>query len=155
MTTVLMVEDHALLLECLCSLLKTDDHIKVVGKARNGREAVMMARALEPDVIVMDIAMPVLNGLEATRQILAFNPEAKVIIISDHRDYEYVECMTTVGAVGCLEKQKLGECLTHAIHEVVQGYRFFSPTFDKHIAGRQHDGWLKPNGVRRTPRETK
>ena len=77
--TVLLAEDHGIVRQGLCALLKTDRSFLVVGEARTGREAVKMARSLRPDVILMDIAMPVLNGLEATRQILAANPAAKVV----------------------------------------------------------------------------
>ncbi len=144
----------------LCTLLETDGHFKVVGQAENGQEAVKKAQTLRPDVILMDIAMPVLNGLQATRQILSANPEAKVLILSAHSDDEYIECMTTVGAVGFLEKQTSAEYLTKAIHEVVNGHRFFSPTIAKRMTNgkhwaRNHDGLLKPNGVRLTSRETK
>lgn len=158
--TVLMAEDNAVVRQGLCALLKADGHFKVVGQAKNGREAVEMAKALRPDVVLMDIAMPVMNGLEATRQILAQNPAAKVLILSAHSDDAYIECMTAVGAVGYLEKQTSAEFLTKAIHEAVNGHRFFSPTIAKRMTNgknwaRNHDGLLKPNGVRLTARETK
>jgi DNA-binding NarL/FixJ family response regulator len=157
--TVLLVDDHAVVLRGLCTLLEADAHIKVIGQAKNGSEAVKMARTLQPDVILMDIAMPVLNGLQATRQILAANPAAKVLILSAHSDDEYIECMTTVGAVGFLEKQSSAEYLTKAVSEVVNGHRFFSPSIAKRMTNgkhwaRNHDGLLKPNGVRLTARET-
>ena len=139
--------------------METEGRIKVVGQARNGQEAVKMARTLHPDVILMDIAMPVLNGLEATRQILAANPEAKVLILSAHSDDAYLECMTTVGAVGFLEKQSAAGILTKAVHEVVNGRRFFSPAIAKRMTNgknwsRNFDGLLKPNGAHLTLRET-
>lgn len=97
----------------------------------------------------------------ARRTIVAvLNPEAKVLILSAHSDDEYIECMTTVGAMGFLEKQTSAEYLTKAIHEVVNGHRFFSPAIAKRMTNgkhwaRNHDGLLKPNGVRLTSRETK
>lgn len=159
-TTVLLVDDHAFVLQSLSSLLKTDGHIKVVGKARNGLQAVKMARALQPDVILMDIAMPVLDGLQATRQILTANPEAKVLILSAYTDGAYVECLMAMGAVGFLEKHTMGEYVTQAIQEVVNGNCFLSPTIAKRMArdkpvALHFDGLLKPNGVRRTPCKTK
>ena len=84
------------------------------------------ARALQPDVILMDISMPVLNGIEATGEMLAANPKAKMLILSAHDDDKYVKDMTAVGAVGLLKKQTVGEYSMQAIHEVVSGYRFFS-----------------------------
>ncbi len=94
---VLMAEDHAVVRQGLCALLNADDHFSIVGQARNEREAVDMAASLRPDVILMDIAMPVLNGLEATRQILTTNPAAKVIVLSAHSDDECIQRLCTAG----------------------------------------------------------
>ena len=84
--TVLLADDNAVMRQGLCTLLKAEGHFNVVGQAQNGREAVKMERTLRPDVILMDISMPVLNGLEATRQILAANPAAKVPVSYTHLD---------------------------------------------------------------------
>jgi DNA-binding NarL/FixJ family response regulator len=135
--TVLIADDHAVVRQGLCALLKAESDIKVVGKARNGREAVRMARTLRPDVILMDIAMPVLNGVEATRQILAANPAAKVLMLSAHRDDEYVEFMAAAGAVGFLEKRTAYKVLTKAIREAAKGNLVFKPAIAKRIA---HEG---------------
>src|SRR5271156_4942772 len=91
--SVLLVDDHVVMREGLCSLLNLEGHFRIVGEARTGREAVKMAQTLAPDVILMDIAMPVLNGLEATRQILAGNPAAKVVVLSAYSDDAYLERM--------------------------------------------------------------
>ena len=157
-TTVLIVDDNTIVRQSLCSLLKSEGQLAVVGQARNGREGVRMARTLRPDVVLMDIAMPVLNGLEATREILAANPGAKVLMLSAHSDDAYIERMTAIGACGFVEKQKVSEHLTNAIAAVAAGTRFFSPTIAKRMAqgknwSRNPDGLLKPNGVRVTPRE--
>ena len=137
--TVLLADDYAVVRSGLCRLLKTVGNFNVV-QSRNGREAVEMAARLRPDVILRDIAMPVLNGLQATRQILAANPAAKVIILSAHTDDEYVECMTTVGVAGFLEKQTAADILHQAIHEVVAGHRFFSPAIAKRMT-KTKAGW--------------
>ena len=157
--TVLLAEDHAIVRQGLCSLLHADGHFLVVGEARTGREAVEMARTLRPDVILMDIAMPVLNGLEATRQILVANPAAKVVVLSAHSDDVYVERMNEAGVVGFLEKQTSAEILTKAIHEVVAGRTFFSPSIAKRLRDdqskpRDRDGLLKAHGARLTSRES-
>jgi len=156
--TVLLAEDHAIVRQGLCALLDQDGHFKMVGEARTGREAVEMTRALRPDVILMDIAMPVLNGLEATRQILAANPAAKVVILSAHSDDEYIERMIDVGVVGFLEKQTSAEILTKAIRVVAGGATFFSPSIARRLntgaRPRDRDGLLKPNGARLTSRES-
>lgn len=131
--TVLLADDHTIVRQGLRSLLKADGHFAVIGEARTGREAVEMARALRPDVIVMDIAMPVLNGLEATRQILTENPAAKLIILSAHSDDAYIESMSAAGVAGFLEKQTSAESLTKAIQEVAKGHTFFSPSIAKRL----------------------
>lgn len=157
--TVLLAEDHAIVRQGLCGLLKTDGHFKIVGEARNGREAVEQARTLRPDVILMDIGMPLLNGLEATRQILLANPAAKVLILSAHSDDVYVERLTEAGAAGFIEKQTSAEILTKAIREVAAGRVFYSPSISKRLHDaasrpRKRDGLLKANGRRLTSRES-
>jgi DNA-binding NarL/FixJ family response regulator len=157
--TVLLAEDHAVVRQGLCALLNADGHFKMVGEAQTGRAAVEMAQRLRPDVILMDIAMPVLNGLEATRQILAANPAAKVIILSAHSDDEYIERTSAAGVAGFLEKQTSAEILTQAIREVAKGNTFFSPAIAKRLRDNQskprdRDGLLKANSTRLTSRES-
>ena len=157
--TVLLAEDHAVVRQGLRTLLESEGHSEVVGQAQTGREAVDLAASLHPDVILMDIAMPVLNGLEATRQILAANPAAKVLILSAHSDDEYIERMTAVGVAGFLEKQTSAEVLTSAIQEVAKGKTFFSPAIAKRMVdgrnrSRDRDGMSKANGGRLTARLT-
>ena len=156
--TVMLAEDHAVVRQGLCALLKADGAFTMVGEARTGREAVDMARTLRPDVILMDIAMPVLNGLEATRQILAANPAAKIVILSAHSDDEYIERMSTAGVAGFLEKQTSAEILTQAIREVAKGHTFFSPAIAKRLNDdknkpRDRDGMVKANAAKLTSRE--
>ncbi len=155
---VLVAEDHVVVRQGLCCLLTSGGHVRIVGEARTGREAVALARSLKPDVILMDIAMPVLNGMEATRQILAATPSAKVIILSAHDDDEYVQRMREVGAAGYLEKQSSAEVLTQAILEVSQGRTFLSPVIGKRLREegkqpRDRNGMVKPNAVHLTARE--
>src|SRR5882757_2777565 len=157
--TVMLAEDHAIVRQGLCALLQADGDFLIAGEARNGREAVTMARALRPDVILMDIAMPVLNGLEATKQILAANPAAKVVILSAHSDDEYIERMNQAGVAGFLEKQTSAEILTKAIREVAKGNAFFSPSITKRMGDhrgkpRDRDGLVKANSRRLTSRES-
>ena len=157
--TILLAEDHAIVRQGLCALLNADGHFLMVGEARNGREAVELAHALKPDVILMDIAMPVLNGLEATRQILTANPAAKIIILSAHSDDAYVERMNEVGVAGFVEKQTSAEILSKAICEVAKGNVFFSPAIAKRLKDvqrqpRDRDGLLKVHVARLTPRES-
>ncbi len=156
--TVLLAEDHAVVRQGLRTLLETDGHFEIVGQAQTGREAIELAASLRPDVTLMDIAMPVLNGFEATRQIIAANSAAKVLILSAHSDEEYVERMTAVGAMGFLEKQTSAEILAKAIRDVAAGKPFFSPAIAKRLAdakkrSRDRDGFPRQNAVRLTSRE--
>jgi DNA-binding NarL/FixJ family response regulator len=156
--TVLLAEDHAIVRQGLCGLLKADGHFSIVGEARTGREAVALAHQLRPDVILMDIAMPVLNGLEATRQVLAANPAARIVILSAHSDDEYIERMCAAGVAGFLEKQTSAEILTKAIREIAAGHTFFSPSITKRLHDklskpRDRDGLLKAHASRLTSRE--
>lgn len=157
--TVLLAEDHAVVRQGLCTLLQSDGHFEVIGQAQTGREAVALATSLSPDVILMDIAMPVLNGLAATQQILAAHPAAKIIILSAHSDDEYIERMTSVGVAGFLEKQTSAEVLAKAIQEVAKGKTFFSSAVAKRMTdgrnrSRDRDGLQNSKSAKLTSRET-
>jgi DNA-binding NarL/FixJ family response regulator len=138
--TVLLAEDHTIVRQGLRLLVEADGDIKIVGEAKTGREAVQMTRELHPDVIVMDVAMPLLNGLEATRQILKAFPGTKILILSAHSDPEYVEQVVKAGALGYLVKQSSGDVLAKAIRELHKGQTFFTPA----IAKRLKDEFQKP-----------
>jgi DNA-binding NarL/FixJ family response regulator len=129
--TVLLAEDHTVVRQGLRKLLESERDIEVVGDAENGRQAVAMAREHRPDVIIMDIAMPLLNGVEATRQIRQLIPDAKVIILSAHSDDAYIERVLALGVVGYLIKQTSAHFLSEAIREVQKGNTFFSPSIAK------------------------
>src|SRR5471030_3077921 len=137
---VLLVEDHKIVRQGLRLLIEADGDIEIVGEAKTGREAVQMTSKLLPEVIVMDIAMPLLNGLEATRQILKAFPAVKILILSAHSDSEYVEQVVKAGALGYLVKQSSGDVLAKAIRELHNGKSFFTPS----IAKRLKDGFQKP-----------
>jgi DNA-binding NarL/FixJ family response regulator len=131
--TVLLAEDHDIVREGLRALLELSGDFEVVGEASNGRQAVDLARKLRPSVVVMDIAMPVLNGFEATRQILLAAPGTKVLVLSAHSDDEYVTHMAAVGASGYLVKQNSGQVLVHAVREIASGHPYFSPSILKRL----------------------
>lgn len=155
---VLLVEDHAVVRQGLCAILTNDNRFKVAGQTQNGREAVPLARTLHPDVVLMDISMANLNGLEATRQILADNPAAKVLILSAHSGREWVERMIAAGVAGYIDKESSAEILTRAIYEVAQGKKFFSAVIARHLRNRPNtprgrDGLKKANHAALTPRE--
>ncbi len=157
--SVLLVDDHVVMREGLCSLLNLEGHFIIVGEARTGREAIQLAQTLAPDVILMDIAMPILNGLEATRQILAANPLAKIVVLSAYSDDAYLEHMCAAGVAGFLEKQTSSAILAKAIRAVAQGGKFFTPALAKRLRDnpnqpRDRNGLLRVNGTRLTSRET-
>jgi DNA-binding NarL/FixJ family response regulator len=156
--SVLLVEDHTIVREGIRALLAAEDDIEVVGELRNGREAVQSIETLRPDVVVMDIAMPLLNGLEATRQILRLVPTTKVLILSAHSEDEYVEQVTEAGAAGYLLKQSAANILVKAIRETHRGRAFFSPAIsrrlsDLHESSIGRGGKPRKGGARLTSRE--
>jgi DNA-binding NarL/FixJ family response regulator len=130
---VLIAEDHMVVRQGLKSLLEEEGDIQVIGQAENGRIAVEMALKLRPEVILMDIAMPQLNGLEATRQILKAHPAIKIILLSAYKDDAYIERATALGAVGYLIKQSSLDAIAKVIREVHRGRVFFSPEVAKHL----------------------
>ncbi len=157
--TVLLAEDHVVVREGLRVLIEADRDIKVVGEAITGREAVLMTKELNPDVVVMDIAMPLLNGIQATQQILGAAPKTRVMVLSAHADSEYVDQLMALGVVGYLTKQTSAEVVAKAIRKVHSGDTFFSASVAKHL--RDHyrkpvppNGSFKRNNIRLTSRET-
>ena len=131
---VLLVEDHMIVREGLRSLLEAEGDIVVVGQAQDGRQAVEMAGQLMPDVIVMDITMPLLNGLEATRRILQAHPATRVIMLSAHAEDAYVEQVLALGVAGYLIKQTSAQVLAAAVRDVAKGGTFFSPSISRRIS---------------------
>ena len=142
--TVLLAEDHTIVRQGLRLLIGADGDIEIVGEAKSGREAVKMMGELHPEIVVMDIAMPLMNGLEATRQILKAFPETKVLILSAHSDSEYVEQVVKAGAKGYLIKQTSGDVVARAIRELHKGNTFFTASIAKHL---KDDYQKSPDGV--------
>jgi len=134
--TVLLAEDHEIVREGFRCLLRHERDIEVIGEAETGRQAVQLTRKLRPAVVVMDIAMPLLNGLEATRQIRKDCPDTKVLILSAHSDDAYVEQVEALGAAGFLLKQTSSHVLAAAIREIQKGNTFYSPLISKRLQAR-------------------
>lgn len=156
--TVLLAEDHTIVREGLRTLLEAEGDISVVGEAGTGRKAVDLAKELRPSVVVMDIAMPLLNGLEATRRILKTVPDTKVLILSAHSDEAYVDQVVALGASGYLLKQTSAHVLSQAVREVHGGKTFFSPPIAKCLHNHYekasgHRDITRKKGIRLTPRE--
>ena len=130
---VVLADDHTVVRQGFRSLLEQDKSIDVVGEAENGRDAVLMVKKYLPDVVVLDISMPILNGVQATRQIRKFNPKIKILILSMYKDEEYVREVFQAGAAGDVLKQTTGTDLIRAIKEVSRGNAYLSPSIAKQL----------------------
>ena len=146
--TVLLAEDHTVVRQGFRKMLELEDDIEIVGEAQDGRQAVAMVKKLVPSVVLMDIAMPLLNGLEATRQILKAAPTTKVVMLSAHNDDAYVQEATNSGAVGFLIKQSSAQNVCEAIREVQKGKTYFSATVARRLQ-QQNGAPHNRNGARK------
>ncbi len=124
---ILLADDHQIMREGLVALLERESGLKVVGQAPDGRTAVRQARELKPDVVVMDVSMPDLNGIDATRQILEENRQVKVIALSMHADRRFVKGMLQAGAAAYLLKHSASQELIKAINLVMTNRVYLSP----------------------------
>jgi two-component system, NarL family, response regulator NreC len=131
MIRILLADDHAVMRSGLRALLSQKQDFQVVGEASDGREAVALTESLHPNVVVMDLTMPNLNGTEASRQITTKHPEIAVVILSMHSDEAYVLRALKAGARGYLLKESAEVDLVSAIHAVHHGKAFFSPAVSK------------------------
>lgn len=125
---ILIADDHKITRQGLRSLLESDRELEVVAEAQNGREAVELAKQCSPDVVIIDVSMPDLNGVEATRRIISDNRNVKVIALSMHSDTLFVSEMLKSGAVGYLLKDCAFEELLQAIKTVIDGKTYLSPS---------------------------
>jgi len=133
MIKVLLAEDHTIVRKGLRSLLDGEADIQVVGEAEDGQQAVEKAQLLLPDVVLMDITMPVLNGLEATRQIKSLHPRIKVVVLTVHSTQEYVFQILQAGGSGYVLKQAAVSELIQAIRAVYQGDSYLSPSISRQV----------------------
>lgn len=131
MVTVALVDDHAIVRQGLHALLESDPNLKVVGEAANGLEAVKLVKRRKPQVVICDLMMPGLNGLETTRKVLRLKLKPRVIMLSMYRNEAYVLEALKGGAAGYVVKESSGAELFQAIRVVVAGRRYVSPTLSK------------------------
>ena len=155
---VLLADDHTILRQGLRRLLESHADITVVGEADNGRDALQSAVRLRPDVVIMDMAMPDLNGIEATRQLTGAVPGIRVLALSAYSDEEYVLAVCQAGAAGYIVKHSAATELISAIREAMKGNAYFSPAIAKYFTRHTATGLRSPqSGMARgkglTPRE--
>ena len=131
--TVLLADDNQLVRREFRKILEHEDDLEVVGEAKNGREAVALVKKLRPALVLMDLAMPVLNGLQATAQIFKVALATKVLMLSAHSDDGYVQEAINAGAMGYLIKQTSAGSVCTAIREVQKGNTFFSPSIPRRL----------------------
>jgi two-component system response regulator NreC len=155
---ILIADDHTLLRNGICAILEDEQDMTIVGEASDGREAVRLAKQLKPQVVLMDIAMPLLNGLEATRQIKREHPEIHVLVLTMYDHEEYFRQMLEVGASGYIIKRAAATELVSAIRAVYNGEAVLSPSITRllledylrHDSQSDHDD---PNALSSRERE--
>jgi DNA-binding NarL/FixJ family response regulator len=135
---VLLVDDHAILREGLRALLSYYDDVEVVGEARDGQEAAVSVKKLQPNVVLMDIAMPRMNGLEATRLIHQQYPHTRVLVLTQHEDRQYVLPLLQAGASGYILKRALGTDLVAAVRAVARGETYLYPSVTSVVVEEVH-----------------
>jgi len=156
--TVLLADDHTIVREGFRKMLELEGNFTIVGEAQDGRQAVVLAKKLLPVVLLMDIAMPLMNGLEATRQIVKAQLATKVLILSAHNDSAYVQNAIASGAAGFLLKQTSSHDVCRALREIAKGNTFFSPSVARQLdhqnkMASDRPGLPKQNFAQLTSRE--
>lgn len=136
---VLIADDHHLVRAGIASLLADQDDIEVVAEAANGKEAVERARSLEPDVAIMDIAMPVMDGIKATQEIFKVCPTTRILVLTQHEQEEYIKRVMHSGVSGYILKSSLVDDLKTAIRTVHEGKRFITPA----VSEKMMDAYMK------------
>jgi DNA-binding NarL/FixJ family response regulator len=136
---VLVADDHPVVRQGLCTMLELEDDIEVVGRAADGAEAVLLARSEHPDITLMDVQMPILDGIEALRRIRSDNPDARVIVLTTYRNEDYIFPSLRAGARGYLLKDSSREELAGAIRAVARGESLLDPEM---VDAARDDGGL-------------
>lgn len=136
---IVLADDHTVVREGFRALLREEKSFEIVGEAGNGQDAVRLVRKMEPDVVVLDISMPILNGVQATHQIRKFNSKIKILILSMYGDEEYVREVFHAGAMGYILKQTSSSELIKAIKEVSRGNAYLSPAIASHLVTDYHE----------------
>ncbi|GAB4215954.1 MAG: response regulator transcription factor [Roseiflexaceae bacterium] len=146
-TRLLLADDHGIILDGLKVLLMAQPDLLVVGVAHDGRSAIEQAQALLPDVVIMDISMPDLNGIKATARLTQVAPGIRVLVLSVHEESSYVRMLFDAGAAGYVLKRSVADVLLQAVRAVAAGERYLDPL----LAGKVVDGLLRTPPDRRAP----
>jgi two-component system, NarL family, response regulator NreC len=147
---ILLADDHKMVRDGLKMLIDANPDMRVVGEAANGREALHKARELKPDVVVMDLSMPELNGLQATRMLKAERPDLKIVVLTAHEDESYLSQLCKAGAAGYVMKLSAGEELVQAITDVAKGGVHYEAALAGKALARQMSA-TSPTGELRSP----
>jgi DNA-binding NarL/FixJ family response regulator len=152
---ILLADDHQMMRDGLRAILTREGDLEVVAEAADGRAAVELCGAVRPDVVVMDISMRGLNGIEATRQVLSRHPRVRVVCLSTNIDSRYVEAMFQAGALAYVVKSAAADELVRALRAAVRGERYLSPTVARAVIDASFHGERsqRPRGDELTPRE--
>ena len=145
-TRIMVVDDHKIVREGLRKLIEDDGNFEVIGEAGNGREGIRLARQLQPDIVIMDVAMSEMNGIEATRQLMTAQPEVRVLALSMHSDSRFVRLMLEAGALGYLLKDDAFEEIVTALRSLVVGRMYVSPQASGGILQDLAQGQLANDG---------
>lgn len=137
---IVVADDHQLFREGLVNLLESDEEIEVIGEAENGAEAIAKVQELKPDILLTDIAMPEMNGMEATRQLKKKMPEIKIIAVSMHSDKQFVKGMLEAGTDAYLLKNCTHQQLLDAVHSVYNGKKYLSEEITELVISGYLDG---------------
>lgn len=130
---IFLADDHTIVRQGLAKLIEAESNFKIIGEAQDGRQAVRKVERLNPDIVIMDIAMPLLNGIEATRQIKKLSPQTKVIILSMHSHDRYISELISLGASGYLLKDSTGAEIVKAISAAMKGDVYLSPSISRRV----------------------
>ena len=149
--TVLLADDHTIIRQGLRLVLEAWPGIEVVGEAEDGRQCVSEAKRLRPDVVLLDLAMPLLNGVEATRQITNEVPVTKVLVLSSYSDDQHLAQAIEAGASGYLPKEAAAEHLLQAIRVIAEGAAFFAPTISARLLEMRREAFLNGRPFRGEP----
>jgi DNA-binding NarL/FixJ family response regulator len=152
---ILMADDHPIVLAGLKALVQADPGLQIVGEARDGRSALRLASSLRPDVVVLDLSMPELNGAEVARALLAEHPDCRILVLTVHEDRATLRQLLDLGVAGYLVKRSAADDLVRAIHAVATGGTYLDPAIAGKVVGGGQSGPRTPgdNGAELSERE--